>query len=167
MDLLQALIKKKVIDKKASFDLKVEERETGKALEELLLEKRLIAEPALFKIKSEIVGVPLKELTPEEVMTEALSMIPKESVEFYKMIPFSIKKDEGVLWVGMVYPENSQAQEALKFLTRQYEFSPKIFLITLSNFQRCMEKYRVPEREIEKAFQSVEEETKAERTGEK
>ncbi len=166
MDLLQALIKKKVIDKKASFDLKVEERETGKALEELLLEKRLIAEPALFKIKSEIVGVPLKELTPEEVMTEALSMIPKESVEFYKMIPFSIKKDEGVLWVGMVYPENSQAQEALKFLTRQYEFSPKIFLITLSNFQRCMEKYRVPEREIEKALQSLEEETKVEGTGE-
>lgn len=162
MDLLQSLIKKKVIDKKSSFDLKVEERETGKTLEELILEKKLIDEVSLFKLKSDLLKIPLKEISIEEMTAEALSIIPKESVEFYKMVPFNIKKEEAVLEIGMVYPENNQAQEALKFLTRQHDFTSKIFLMTLSNFQRCLGKYRLPEREVEKALETLEEEAKTE-----
>ena len=166
MDIIQSLIKKNIITKKQGVQLKTEIKESGKTQEEAVLEKNIVAEPDLFELKSKALGIPLKETLPEEIPQDVLSVIPRESVEFYKIIPLSIKKKEGILEVGMVYPENAQAREALKFLVRQQKLKPEIFLITLSNFKNYLSKYRAPKREMEKALEKLEEEIKVGR-GEK
>jgi type IV pilus assembly protein PilB len=165
MDLIQHLIKQKILNKKQGVQLKTEVKESGKTQEEIILEKRILAERPLFELKSKILKVPLREVLPEEIPQEVLSVIPRESVEFYKMVPLAIKKEEGILEVGMVYPENTQAQEALKFLARQQKLAPQIFLITISDFKKCLEKYRAPEKEMKKALEKLEEEIEMEKEG--
>ncbi|RLC34890.1 MAG: hypothetical protein DRH33_08960 [Candidatus Nealsonbacteria bacterium] len=160
MDLIQPLIKKKILTKKEGSRLKAEVKKSGRAKEEVILAARIIDEPSLFQIKSDILKIPLKKRLPEEISQETLSVIPKESAEYYKMVPLRIRKEERVLEVGMVYPENTLAQEALKFLARQQKLRPEIFLITLTDFKKVLEKYRAPKREMEKALEKLEKEIK-------
>ncbi|GAI34521.1 unnamed protein product, partial [marine sediment metagenome] len=49
-----------------------------------------------------------------------------------------------------------------KFLTRQHKLESKIFLITLSDFNNYLLSYQVPEREVERALERLEEEIKGE-----
>ena len=69
-----------------------------------------------------------------------METIPEESARHYKMIP--LIKDENKLEIGMVFPEDLKAREALDFLARQNKFTYKVFLISLSNFNTLLRKYR-------------------------
>jgi len=163
MDLLPFLIKKKIINQGQAAVLKSKLEKAGVSLEELLLMEKIIGEGELFKLKSEILKVPLKEEVSENIPREVISLIPKESVEFYKMVPLSLNKGKGILEVGMVFPEDSRAQEALKFLARQEKLSLKIFLITFSTFKNYFNRYQAPEKEMEKALETLEEELEKEK----
>lgn len=163
MDLTPHLIKKKILSKKEALQLETEVKESGKSQEELILEKKILPESELFELKSKLLGIPLKEVSPEEISPDVFSVIPKESVEFYKMAPLSIKREGRFLEVGMVYPEDVQVQGALKFLARQQKFTPKVFLITLSDFKKVLQKYQAPEREMETALEKLEKEFKVEK----
>jgi len=160
MDLIQELIKRKIIDKRAGAQLKMEAKGSNKAIEEIILKEEILSEQTLFKLKSQLLKIPLKQVVPEKISPEVLELIPKESAQYYKMIP--LKKEKNSFEVGMVYPEDSQAQEALKFLTRQSKLSYNSFLITLSDFKKCLERYRVPQQEMEKALERLESEIKVE-----
>ena len=162
MDLIQYLVKKKILTKDQSVKLKAEIKKIGFSAEEVILKEKIIDEKQLFRLKSEVFKVPLKEVPIEKISPEILSIIPRESAEFYKMVPLILRRGEKVLEVGMVFPENPQAQEALKFLARQQRLTTGIFLITLSDFEKCLRSYLVPEKEMEIALGRLEEEIKIE-----
>ncbi len=168
MDLLQYLIKNKYIDKSLSTRIKTEIKDSNRSLEEILISDKLIPEKTLFKIKSKLLDVPFKETIPDKISDEVFSSIPKESVEYYKIAPLSIDKRKKILEVGMVYPEDIQAQEALKFLVRQKQLDPKVFLISLTSFKDYLERYKTPERVVEnvlKRLKETEEKEKGEKSG--
>lgn len=162
MDLIQHLVKKKIINKKEEIRLRDEVKKQGKKQEEIILDEKIIEEKELFNLKSKLFEFPLKERIVKKISPEVLSIIPRESIEFYRMIPLAIDREKKVLEVGMVFPEDPQAKEALKFLTRQQKLEPKIFLITLSDFNNYLLSYQVPEREVERALERLEEEIKGE-----
>jgi len=70
------------------------------------------------------------------------------------MIP--LEKKANILEVGMVYPEDLKTKEALKFLARQAKFSYKIYLISLSNFEKLLRKYRGLKEEVVEALGELE-----------
>ncbi len=158
MDLIQQLVKQRKLKKKEGAQLKMEVKEKEKTQEELILEKKILPENALFTLKSKLTGAPLRETLTEKIPSEVLKIIPRESVEYYKIIPLLLRKKEGVLEVGMVYPDDPKAGEALKFLTRQQKLHLKIFLITFSDFKKYLEQYQAPKREVEKALERLEKE---------
>ena len=160
MDLIQALIKRKLIDKKEGVQLKTQVKKEGGIVEEIILKEKILSEEALFKLKSQLLKIPLIKVVPEELSPGVLELVPEESARYYKMIPF--RKTEKSFEVGMVCPEDNQAQEALRFLARQNKLSYKFFLITLSNFKKCLEKYRAPQREMKKALERLETQIKIE-----
>lgn len=162
MDLIQHLVKKKIINKKEEIRLRDEVKKKGKKQEEIILDEKIIEEKELFNLKSKLFEFPLKEKIVKKISPEILSIIPRESIEFYRMIPLAIDREKKVLEVGMVFPEDPQAKEALKFLTRQHKLESKIFLITLSDFNNYLKSYQVPEMEVEKALERLEEEIKEE-----
>jgi len=162
MTFLDYLFEKKTIKKERLEGLKSETEKDSLSLEELILKKNFLNEEELFKLKSQYYKIPLKKFKDEKIPFEILGFIPKESIEFYKVLPLAFDREKRILEIGMVYPENIQAQEALKFLARQQKFSLKTLLITLSDFKKYLESYQAPEREVIQALEKLKEEIKGE-----
>ena len=161
MALIEELIKKGILDKKVAASLEEELKTSGKKEEELILEKGIISEDFLFDLKSSYLKIPFKKIRPEDVSLEILEQIPEETASFYQMVPLA--KKENVLEIGMVYPEDLSAQEALSFLARRGEFSYQVFLITETNFKNILNQYKTPKREVGKALEELEAELKVEK----
>ncbi len=161
MDLVQQLVKKGVIDKNKATALEYEIKTSNKRPEEVILEKRIVTEDFLLGLKGEELKIPLKVVSPEEVQLKALETIPEESAKYYKMLPLT--REGNRLEVGMVYPEDLKAREALEFLARQNKFSYQIFLISLSNFNELLTKYRSLKKEVKRALEELETELEKEK----
>jgi len=159
--LIQQLVKKGILEKEKANALEFEIKNSRRKEEEVILERRVTSESFLFGLKSENLKIPLKKVTPEEVPLKVLELVPEESARFYQMIPIAMK--DNALEVGMVYPEDLKAQEALKFLARSGNFSYKVFLITLTNHKNLFKKYRTLRREVKRALEELEVEMRAER----
>lgn len=162
MTFLDYLLEKKALKKDQFKELKEGIEKDSFSLEELILKKKFLDEEELFKLKSQYYKISLKKFKEEKIPFEVLELIPKESIEFYKILPLSFDKKERILEIGMVFPEDIQAQEALKFLARQQKFSLKTSLITLSDFKKYLESYQAPEREVIQALEKLKEEIKVE-----
>jgi len=163
MDLIKTLIKKKIIKKDKGSDIENQIKEKKGTAEEIILKENILSEEALFVLKSKLLKIPVKEIVTLKISPQVLELIPKESAQYYSIVP--LKKTKGEFEVGMVYPENNQAHEALKFLARQNKLSYKYFLITLSDFKKCIDQYGAPRREMKKALEILETQIKKEKGG--
>ena len=163
MPLLEELVKKGLLKKEEAESLKKEMQTSGKKEEDFLLEKKVVSEQDLFDLKSKYLDIPLKEIEAKDVPLEVLELIPQETVQYYKMVALS--KKDNMLEVGMVYPEDLDAQEALKFLSRRGKFNYKVFLISPSSFNEILKQHRSLTQEVGKALERLEEELKVEEKG--
>ncbi|MBU3942744.1 Flp pilus assembly complex ATPase component TadA, partial [Patescibacteria group bacterium] len=163
--LIQELVKKKLLEKSKATTLEYEIKTSGKKEEEVILGQRIVSETFLFGLKSEIVKIPLKTVSADEILLQTLEIIPEESARYYKMIPLSKEGDN--VEIGMIYPEDLKAREALEFLSRQNKFNYKLYLITLTNFDNILKKYRTLKKEVNRALEELEVEIKKEESGTK
>lgn len=154
MNLIQQLVKREILEKEKAAGLEYEAKNSGKKEEEIILERGIVAEDFLFGLKSEELKIPLKRVYPEDIPLKVLELIPEESSQYYKMIPLAFQ--ENLLEIGMVFPEDITAQEALEFLARQSKFKYKVFLITLTDFKELLKKYRSLKKEVSRALQELE-----------
>ncbi len=154
MKLIQELVEKGILDKVKAAALEFETKRVGKTEEEMILQKRIVPEVFLFKLKSKILKIPLKEIVPEEVPLEVLELIPEEPTISYKMIPLDRKDD--IVEIGMIYPEDIRSQDALRFLGRQGKFRYKVFLITFTDFNKLLKQHRTLKRETKQALTELE-----------
>lgn len=158
--LIQQLVKKGILEKEKAGPLEFEVKNSGTKEEEVILDRGITSENFLFNLKSENLKVPLKEVVAEEVPLKILELVPEESAKYYKMVPLSRK--DTLLEVGMVYPEDLKAQEALQFLARRNKFSYQVFLITPSSLNNLLKQYRTLKREVGRALEELETELKEE-----
>ncbi len=158
MDFLSFLVQKQILSQEEADIVKQEMSVSNKKAEEVILAKGLVKENVLFRAKSEMLKIPLKEVAPEEVPLNILELVPEESAKYYKMIPFA--KQNKTINIGMVYPEELKTQEVLKFLARQGNFTYSIFLITPSNFNNVLKQYKTLKKEVGTALEKLESEQK-------
>jgi len=163
MSLVEQLVKRGNLDKEKAESLEKEIKSSGKKEEEVILAKGIVSEDFLFDIKAEYLNIPFKKVNPEDVKKEVFEIIPEETASFYKMVPLA--KKGNVLEVGMVYPEDLPAQEALKFLSRSGGFTSQVFLINLSTFENFLKQYKTLQREVVKALEELETELKGREKG--
>lgn len=154
MALIEQLIQRGILEKEKGLALIQEFKSLGKKEEEIILEKEILPEEQLFELKSEILKIPLKKVVVEEIPPEVLKAIPEETAKYYKVVP--LEKEGETLNVGMVYPEDLNAQEALNFLSRIENFNYRVFLISPSAFKSILERYRPPKKEVEKVLGELE-----------
>jgi type IV pilus assembly protein PilB len=159
--IIEELVKRGILKKEEEKNLKKEMETLGKREEELILDKKILSEEELFSLKSEILKIPLKRIEAKEISPEVLKEIPEETINFYKIVPIS--KEGKTLEVGMVYPEDLDAMEAIRFLARKKDLEIKISLITLSDFKKVLEEYRAKREEIGKALEELEKELRLEK----
>jgi len=161
MSFVNQLVQKGLLTQEKASSLEFEIKQSNKKEEEVILESGLVQEIDLFTLKSENLKIPLREVLAEKVPLKTLELIPEETAKYYQMIP--VQKTDKFLEVGMVYPEDFKAQEALKFLARQGDFNYKVFLITPTTFKNLLRQYRTLKREVGIALEELETELKEEK----
>lgn len=158
MDILKFLVSKHLLSKEQADQARAEMEISGDRAEDVLLAKHFIDEELLFQSKAEALNVLYKQINPDDVPLKVLELIPVDSAKYYRMVP--VAKENGFLEIGMVYPEDMQAQEALQFLARGSSFSYRVALITPTMFDRLMRQYRNLQSEVKKALEELDEELK-------
>ncbi len=150
---LEELTKETILSEELAKKTLQEASVTGKSAEELVFDRRLVDEETVAKIKSRILNVPYKKVKIEEVTDELLKAIPEETVRNYKVIPIS--KTPDLLVVGMLNPDDSKAQEAIKFIAKRARLNLGVYLVSKSDWETVLKKYSPYENEVEEAIQSL------------
>jgi len=156
MKLLQELFAQGILSEQQLDDFKKQAEKAGRTEEEIILDKKIVSEDSLFELKSKISGIPFKKVKEEEIPPAVLELIPEEASVNYKMA--AIAKSENFVQIGMVYPEDIAAQNALRFLANQENFTYQVYLIAPSNLADILKQRKNILAEAKKALDELNEE---------
>jgi len=159
MKLLQELFGQGFLNEKIKSEIENEGQKGQKTEEEIILERKIVSEDFLFELKSKLLKIPLEKVDAENVPLNVLEMIPEEAAINYKMAPLS-KKDK-LVQIGMAYPEDIAAQNALRFLARQANFNYETKLIKFTDLANLLKQHRTLKSEAKKALEELDKEKKA------
>ena len=96
-----------------------------------------IEDKKILELKGSIFNVPVRDIDPKEITSSTLKFIPMDSAKLYEFAPIGLV--DGVLEVGITNPENTQAMDALEFISSKINLPFKIFLISALAFKQILE----------------------------
>jgi type IV pilus assembly protein PilB len=99
-------------------EVKIAVLETGKTDEEIIREKRLVAEDQLLAAKAEFLSVPYVDLDKVGFSPESHSIVSQNIAEHYNLVAFDVNKTEKTLKVAMANPLDL---ETIEFLEQKYQ----------------------------------------------
>ncbi|MBU4480086.1 GspE/PulE family protein [Patescibacteria group bacterium] len=111
----------------------------------------------ILKAKEEYFNLPSKKLAGESISHNVLEKVPEKSAVYYKFVPIGIDID-GFLEIGIIDPDNIEARDALQFISSKNNLPFKLFLISLSDFNKVLEDYKGLSGEVTKALTELESE---------
>jgi type IV pilus assembly protein PilB len=152
-ELLQELQNKGLLGADVAAKLKREVLLSGRALEELIFEKRLVDDAKIAELKSRIFGVPYQKVDLNAFDQKLTEVIPEETVRTYGVAP--IVKQGDLLVVGMLHPDDVKAQEALKFIANQNRLNLGVYLISWSDWQGILRRYSPYKSSVEAAVRAL------------
>ena len=137
MIFLEELVRRQIItEPQVSEVLRISEEKFGgdvdKAMVEMGIDEKLVA-----KAKSEVYGVPYKEINPKQVSTNIAKYIPEDSARHYRFVPIGVT--DGVLEVGILNPDNIEATDALQFISTSVNMPFRLFVITYSEYEKIFD----------------------------
>lgn len=139
-ELNQILTKQKVVTDTALQTLSKEwsaiNAKTPTPWEDFLLEKKVLSEAQLLKLKSEEFNVPVVDLRNEQIPADVLNLVPEPIARRHKIISFAKTKSE--LSVAMVDPTDLQTKE---FMKKKTGLDVKVFLIAKTSLDFGLSKY--------------------------
>ncbi len=122
-------------------------------VESLIEDERLVPSEKIAELKSQIMNVPYQKVDPASVTAELLELIPEDTARTYGVLPLALQ--DNLLVAGMVHPDDSKAQEALKFLARRGHYNLGVYVISFGDWQAVLRKYSPYRTEIARAVQSL------------
>jgi len=160
---LSTLIQKGLIKEDQARQVLLEVKTTNKRAEEILLDKNLVDEKTTAQIKSELFKLPTKFFTKNEIVSQTiLNLVPEDTARHYNFTAFS--KGGNILNVGMVYPDDLKAQEAVKFIANRLNLDIKVFIITLSDLKNLLKQYQTFTQEFNKLVEDFQKRFSAPKT---
>jgi len=157
-NLFDILIEKGIVSAKDLEEIRKEAEVQNESIEEALTRRGLIEENKLYQLKAEIFKIPFRDLSGYKVPTEVLKVVPLEAAQHYRFVPISVDKNEKILEVGMLNPEDIDAGEALKFIAHRHNLRPKPFIITLTDFRSVLKEYSSLKGEVKQALDELKKE---------
>lgn len=149
---LSALIQKGLIKQTDAYTLLQEAKSLEKRVEDVIYEKNLVDEKKLSQIKSELFKLPVKIFSKTEIIPQnVLNLIPEDTARHYGFIAFN--KEDNILNVGMVYPDDTKSQEAVKFIVERLNLKLKVSIIIPSDFKNILKQYQTFAKEFDELLQ--------------
>ncbi|MGB9726751.1 MAG: GspE/PulE family protein [Minisyncoccia bacterium] len=138
---LSILIQRELLEETQAKQIIQEAKSLEKRAEEIIYSKKLVDEKIVAQIKGELFKLPVKFFEKNEVIPkQVLHLIPEDTARHYNFIAFS--KEEDVLSIGMVFPDDIKAQEAVKFILNRLGLKFKVFIITPSDLKFALGQYQ-------------------------
>ena len=153
MSFIDALVKNGILKEEDSKKVIADAEKSGRSIESLLVEKGINIS-RIQAVKSEYYGMLSRSLDGKDIPFEVLNNIPEESATYYKIIPLGIVNN--VLEVGVVDPENVEADDALNFISAKLHIPFKTFLISEADFEKAIQMYKGFSGEVTKALTDLE-----------
>jgi len=151
--LIQELLKENLLDQETAKKILQDAEATKENVEEIIINQRLVDDEALTQIKSRLLNIPLKRIKPEDINENLIKKIPQETIRNYKVVPLSLT--DGLLTIGMVYPDDSKAQDVLRFIANKEGVNLGAYLITHSDFEAVLRKIAPYRSEVAEAMESI------------
>ncbi len=151
--LIQALVDGQHLSQSQGDALLRESVSISKRAEDIIYDRRLVAETDVARAKSVVLNIPYAKVSTEGITPELVKMVPEETVSTYKAAPLSRQGD--MLVVGMVHPDDVKAQEALRFIAKRNRVSLGVYIITPSDLELVMRKYSPFSATVENALQGL------------
>lgn len=149
---LLALLKKQKILTAEQVDQAIRQAAAKQqAVEDFLLENKLVEAEKLTEIKAQTYGLQYENLTTKKVIEFALNTLQTEVAENYKMVCFD--REATHIKVGVIDPDNFKAIEAVQFLAKEQGLFVQFFLISNNSFTHVFRQYRSLSKEISVALQ--------------
>lgn len=98
------LVEKELLSKDQGNQIQYEAINSGKSPEQLLKEKKIVAEVPLTETFAEFYNIPFISIDSTGVSPEAITMLPEGVARRYQMLPFTINKKDNTLSVAMGDP---------------------------------------------------------------
>lgn len=155
MSILDILAEKKIIKIGDVSRIKTEAESAGVPLEQILV-KRGVNEDAILDAKGTYFNIPTRNLAGQQIAFSVLKNISEDSARHYSFVPIGI--NDGVLEVGIIDPENIEARDALNFIGSKLGLPFKIYLISLTDFEKVIDDYKGLSGEVTKALTELESE---------
>ena len=154
-DFLQFLVTRGALPEARSEHIREESERTGRSPLVLIAESGILSEEEAYRLRGEFLGVPFFSIAPDtKIPPELFLLIPEEAAKRYQVVPLG--REGFMLDVGMLAPEDSAAQDALRFLATREGIRTRIFLITASAFQGILNQYRPFRGEVAQALTELE-----------
>lgn len=153
MDLLQILVNNGVLEEDEAEEIRDQSKDSGNSVQEIL-QTRDITDDQILKAKSAEFDVPAFNLENESLDSDALSMIPQDAIDHYRILPLGI--NDGVLEVGFVDPSDITARDAVQFIASKHDMPFRMKVITESHFQRVKEGGGSLSGEVKQAISALE-----------
>jgi type IV pilus assembly protein PilB len=137
--ILEIIKDKKLLDDK-NLNYVIEKLKENKSLniDTIIKNTQIIDAEKYAKLKSDIIGVPYKNLIDEKIEEDVLKILPVNLSKNYKMVIF--KKTGNVLDVGLVDPGDFSAVEAVEFLAHKKNYTTRYYIISENSFNHVLGK---------------------------
>lgn len=155
MDLLQILVNNGVIEEADVEEIRTQSQDSGDSIQEIL-HNRGVTDEDMLKAKSAEFDVPAHNLESGSLDPDAVSMIPQDAIEHYKILPLQI--DDGTLEVGFVDPGDITARDAVQFIASKHDIPFRMKTILESQFDMVKDNAGSLTGEVKQAITALESE---------
>ncbi len=153
MEFLEFLAKQGVISTADVAAISNEASKGEKSVGEILRDKG-VGSRQLVSLKGQYYNLPTRQVGSGDVSFEILKYIPEESAQYYQFVPIGVK--DSVLEVGILDPDNTQARDALQFISVRNGMPYKVYLISQEDFEEVIKSYKGLRGEVSKALSELE-----------
>ena len=153
MSFLEELVKRGLINSDQIDEIKnlAKEKHNGNIDEALITMG--VPEDKILSTRGEYLGMPTKNVSAKDLPFEVLKYIPEDAAMHYHFVPIGF--EENVLLVGITDGENTQALDALQFISAKLGIPFKIFLISEKDYLAVMDAYKGLSVQVEEALDEI------------
>ncbi len=143
--LADILVSMGALDKKHADQVKLTEIQSGETQEDIIRKSSLVPEEKLVQAKAKLYNIPYIDLINVPVDPDALSILPQEVSERFKVFPVNIDKKEKILGLAMADPLDLSSIEFVEqktgYVVKPYAAeAPKIESLIQTKYETSLTK---------------------------
>lgn len=147
------LLEKGFITKEALIQARSESLTNHKNLYDYLVAEKFISEEELTQARGLFFNLPYIDLKNHKLTKEVLELIPKDTINTYKLVPFELSNK--TLKVALTDPTNLAALGALEFLSQKNKLQLELYITSTTSFMSVFRKSESITKEVRQALNEV------------